>query len=79
MALNRPRTAEEKRHQSEIMKGRTTPLEVRQKISASMKKYYSENNVDFSPRIEGLRQYHNIASKIYERYKKGELVEKTDE
>lgn len=79
MALNRPRTEEEKKHQSEVMRGRITPPEVRAKISASMKKYYRDNNVDFTPRIEGLRAYHNIASKVYEKYKKGELVEKIDE
>lgn len=68
MALNRPRTEAEKQHQSEVMRGRITPMEVRAKISASMKKYHSENQVNLQPRMDGLRAYHKRAKELIEKY-----------
>ena len=70
MALNRKRTEAEKQHQSEVMKGRITPPEVRAKISASMKKYNVENPSDVIKRIDGLRAYHKRAQELIERYGK---------
>ena len=68
MGLNRPRTEEEKRHQSEVMRGRTTPPEVRAKISASMKKYNENNPGSMNSRIVGLKEYHKRAQELIKKY-----------